>query len=64
MTQEQEGRTGLFEQKSTNDYVVIWKGREICRYASVRDFVEAHAQGLAALEANQADLLESYYRDF
>ena len=63
MAQEQEGRTGLFEQKSTNDYVVMWKGREICRYASVRDFVEAHAQGLVALEANQADFLESYYRD-
>ena len=41
----------------------MWKGREICRYASVRDFVDAHAEGLAALEANQADLLESYYRD-
>ena len=57
MAQEQEGKTGLFEQKTTNDYVVMWKGREICRYASVRDFVEAHAQGLAALEANQVDLL-------
>ena len=63
MTQKPETRTGLLEQKTTNDYVVMWKGREICRYASVRDFVEAHAQGLVALEANQADLLESYYRD-
>lgn len=63
MEQEPEARTGLFEQKTTNDYVVMWKGREICRYASVRDFVDAHAEGLAALEANQVDLLESYYRD-
>jgi hypothetical protein len=63
MAQEPEARTGLFEQKTTNDYVVMWKGREICRYASVRHFVDAHAEGLAALEANQADLLESYYRD-
>ncbi|MBT5154649.1 MAG: hypothetical protein HOM44_11235 [Gammaproteobacteria bacterium] len=63
MTQKPETRTGLFEQKTTNDYVVMWKGREICRYATVWDFVDAHAQGLAALEANQADLLESYYSD-
>ena len=63
MEQEPEARTGLFEQKTTNDYVVMWKGREICRYASVRHFVDAHAEGLAALEVNQADLLESYYRD-
>lgn len=63
MVQGSEGKTGLFQQKTTNDYVVMWKGREICRYASVRDFVDAHAEGLAALEANQADLLESFYRD-
>ena len=63
MAQEQEARTGLFQQKTTKDYVVLWKGREICRYASVRDFVDAHGEGLAALEVNQEDLLESYYRD-
>ena len=57
MEQEPEARTGLFQQKTTNDYVVMWKGREICRYASVRDFVDAHAEGLAALDASQADLL-------
>lgn len=62
MVQEQEVRTGLFRQKTTNDYVVMWKGREICRYASVREFVDAHAEGLAALEAQQTDLLESYYK--
>ena len=63
MAQEPEARTGLFHQNSTNDYVVMWKGMEICRYASIRDFVDAHAEGLIALEANQADLLESYYKD-
>ena len=63
MAQEPEARTGLFHQKTTNDYVVMWKGREICRYNSVRDFVDAHAEGLAALEANQTDLLESFYKD-
>ncbi|MBT5700809.1 MAG: hypothetical protein HOI67_05095 [Gammaproteobacteria bacterium] len=62
MVQASEAKTGLFQQKTTNDYVVMWKGREICRYASVQDFVDAHAEGLAALEANQVDLLESFYR--
>ena len=63
MVQESEAITGLFQQKTTNDYVVMWKGREVCRYASVRDFINAHAEGLAALEVSQAELLESYYKD-
>ena len=63
MAQDPEARTGLFQQKTTKDYVVMWKGREICRYASVQDFVYAHGEGLAALETSQEDLLESYYRD-
>ena len=63
MAQETKARTGLFQQKSTKDYVVMWKGREICRYASVHDFIEAHAEGLAALEASQEELLESFYKD-
>ena len=63
MAQEPEARTGLFERKTTNDYVVMWKGREICRHASLRDFVNAHAEDLAALEVSQAELLESYYKD-
>ena len=63
MAQETEAITGLFQQRSTNDYVVMWKGREICRYTSVREFVEEHAEGLAALEASQEELLESFYKD-
>ena len=63
MAHEQEARTGLFQQKSTNEYVVLWKGREIIRYASIDDLIQAHALGLAALESSQAELLESYYRD-
>ena len=54
-------RSGVFFSKSGSDYVVLWQGREICRYESMQAFVEAHAAGLAALESNQADLLERYY---
>jgi len=54
-------RSGVFFSKSGSDYVVLWQGREICRYDSMAAFVEAHAAGLEALEYNQADLLERYY---
>jgi hypothetical protein len=57
-----DAKTGLFHRKSTDDYVVLWQGREICRYATMEAFVEAHADGLESLEANQAELLASYYK--
>ena len=56
------GKTGLFYRKSSDDYVVLWHGREICHYPSMEAFVIAHAEGLESLEANQAELLASYYR--
>ena len=55
-------RTGIFFSKARQDYVVLWEGREVCRYESIDDFVEAHQKGLLALEENQADLLSEYYR--
>ncbi|MDA0977358.1 MAG: hypothetical protein O3B72_02270 [Proteobacteria bacterium] len=55
--------TGVFLKKSSGEYLVIWRGREICRYASIEAFVDAHLEGLQALEDAQAQLLESYYRD-
>lgn len=55
--------TGVFLKKSSGEYLVIWQGREICRYASIEGFVDAHLEGLQALEVAQAQLLESYYRD-
>lgn len=58
-----EGKTGLFHQKSTGDFVMLWHGREICRYPTVDAFIEAHEAGLKALDLNQADLLARYYRD-
>ena len=56
-----KARTGVFYSKSGSDYVVLWHGQEICRYESTEAFIDAHAAGLAALESNQADLLERYY---
>jgi len=58
---EAKPRTGLFQQKSSHDYVVLWQGREICRYKNVEEFIQAHIEGLRALDANQAELLESFY---
>lgn len=55
-------RTGLFHRKSSGDYVVLWQGKEVCRYGSVGEFIEAHHEGLKALESSQADLLETYYQ--
>lgn len=54
-------RSGVFFSKSGNDFVVMWQDREVCRYKTMEAFVDAHVDGLAALEASQADLLERYY---
>ena len=58
----ENSKTGLFQQKSTNDYVLLWRGQEIRRYPSIEAFVEEHELGLRALEETQAELLGSYYR--
>ena len=62
MEKKQDLKTGIFLQKSSEELLVMWKGKEICRYASICDFVDAHADGIAALEANQEELLENYYK--
>ena len=54
--------SGVFFSKSGGDYVVLWKGQEVVRYASIEAFVEAHQAGLLALDESQADLLEKYYQ--
>jgi hypothetical protein len=64
MSSDKKAQTGLFHQKSSNDYVVLWQGRQICRYPSVEAFVDAHIDGLEAMESNQVELLESFYKSF
>lgn len=61
-TADPSKRSGVFYSKTGKDYVVLWQGREICRYQTMADFVNAHVEGLKALDDSQADLLESYYR--
>ena len=55
-------RTGLFHRKSTDDYVVLWQGREIATYPTIEAFVDAHIEGMIALDQNQTDLLETLYK--
>lgn len=62
MASQSTTRTGLFHRKSTDDYVVLWQGRQIGIYPSIEAFVDAHLEGLIALEQNQNDLLETLYR--
>lgn len=62
MSSGEDKKTGIFHSKSAEELVVMAAGKEICRYASIEEFVCAHQQGLKALEENQADLLERYYK--
>jgi hypothetical protein len=61
--QNKKNKTGIFQLKLPPAIVVMWKGREICRYVSMEEFVDAHLEGIAALEAKQEELLSDAYRD-
>ncbi len=60
---DQKSRTGIFALSKGAGIVVYWEGREICRYASMAEFIDAHLAGVAALEKKQEDLLAAHYRD-
>ena len=55
-------KTGFFFEKSSNEYILIWKGEEIRRYTSVEEFVDEHYELLELLQTSQEALLESYYK--
>ena len=55
-------KTGLFKENSSQDYVLFLEGKEIARYASVKEFVDEHAEILAKLQKAQDELLEGYYK--
>ena len=61
--QNTKNKTGIFQLGSPPVIVVMWNGREICRYASIEEFVDAHLEGIAALETKQEKLLIEAYRD-
>ena len=54
-------KTGLFHDAAQADYVLLWKGEIVERFASVTAFVETHLALVASLEAEQDKLLESSY---
>ena len=55
-------KTGLFKENSSQDYVLLLEGKEIARYASVKEFVDKRAELLEYRQKAQDELLESYYR--
>ena len=55
-------KTGLFKENSSQDYVLFLEGKEIARYANVKEFVDEHAEILAKLQKAQDELLEGYYK--
>ena len=54
-------KTGIFHDAAQGDYVLLWKGEVVERFASVTAFVETHLALVASLEAEQDKLLESSY---
>jgi len=62
MSTESPSKTGLFHRKSSDDFVVLWQGREMAVYASIDEFIDVHLQGLVALEESQNDLLDGLYK--
>ena len=62
-TQKKKNQTGIFQSELAAAIVVMWKGREIYRYVSIEEFVDAHLEGIAALELKQEKLLSETYRD-
>ena len=45
-------KTGLFKENSSQDYVLLLEGKEIARYASVKEFVDEHAELLEKLKTS------------
>ena len=58
-----KNRTGIFHGKNPLAIVVMWRGKEICRYGSLEEFVDSHLELVEALEKKQEDLLTDEYRD-
>mgnify|MGYP001426671483 FL=1 len=55
-------KTGFFKENSSQEFVILLEGKEIARYASIKEFVYEHAQLLESLQDAQDELLESYYK--
>jgi hypothetical protein len=43
--------------------VVMFRGKQVFRYKSIEEFIEAHIKGAKALEEKQENALRKYYQD-
>lgn len=57
-----KGRTGIFYTKDPAGVVVMQDGKEVCRYKSVQELVDAHVKGMVALEKEMEAVLARAYK--
>ena len=63
MGSKENRRTGIFLNEDRQAIVVMWRGQEVCQYASMEEFVDSHLEAIDALEKKQEDILTNEYRD-
>ena len=59
---DEDRKTGIFYSKDPAGIVVMLDGKVTHRYKTKRELVEAHVKGVAALEREREDVLESHYK--
>lgn len=57
------GKSGIFYTKDPAGLVVMFRGKQVFRYKSIEEFIEAHIKGAKALEEKQEAELRRYYQD-
>ncbi len=55
----EQKKTGIFYVKGPPGVAVMWQGREMYRYRSVEELVQAHVKAVRALEAVQGEKIEN-----
>jgi hypothetical protein len=59
---QRKGKTGLFYTKDPTGVVVMQNGKEVYRYKSVQELVDAHVKGMVALDKEMEAVLARAYR--
>ena len=57
------GKSGVFYTKDPAGLVVMFRGKQVFRYKSIEEFIEAHIKGAKSLEEKQESALRKYYKD-
>lgn len=57
------GKSGIFYTKDPAGLVVMFRGKQVFRYKSIEEFIEAHIKGAKALEEKQESALRKFYHD-